>query len=79
MTSIPASLNARATILAPRSWPSRPGFATNTRIFFEELKNPPQVDDSFGEDSGGDIKPFDYGGFTLPLGEQRFLALLGIS
>src|SRR4029453_17314097 len=32
MTSMPASRNARAMILAPRSWPSRPGFATTTRI-----------------------------------------------
>jgi hypothetical protein len=56
MTSIPASRNARATILAPRSWPSRPGFATSTRIFLDELKNPPQVDDSIGDDLGSDIK-----------------------
>src|SRR5919112_4713908 len=34
MTSMPASRRARAMILAPRSWPSRPGFATTTRIFF---------------------------------------------
>src|ERR1700693_4333686 len=33
MTSIPASRSARAMIFAPRSWPSRPGFATTTRIF----------------------------------------------
>src|SRR5438270_11522459 len=33
MTSMPASRSARAITLAPRSWPSRPGFATNTRIF----------------------------------------------
>src|ERR1700687_4824744 len=33
MTSIPASRKARAITLAPRSWPSRPGFATSTRIF----------------------------------------------
>src|SRR5919202_6234165 len=33
MTSMPASRSARAMILAPRSWPSRPGFATTTRIF----------------------------------------------
>src|SRR5262245_48120418 len=32
MTSIPASRNARAITLAPRSWPSRPGFAITTRI-----------------------------------------------
>src|SRR5829696_1185836 len=31
MTSIPASRSARAMILAPRSWPSRPGLATTTR------------------------------------------------
>src|ERR671933_280330 len=30
---MPASRSARAMILAPRSWPSRPGFAITTRIF----------------------------------------------
>src|SRR4051812_4239447 len=29
---MPASRSARAMIFAPRSWPSRPGFATTTRI-----------------------------------------------
>src|SRR5262249_47334934 len=33
MTSMPASRRARAMTLAPRSWPSRPGFAISTRIF----------------------------------------------
>src|ERR1051326_6588992 len=33
MTSKPASRKARAMTFAPRSWPSRPGFATTTRIF----------------------------------------------
>src|SRR4030042_5826557 len=32
MTSIPPSRRARATTLAPRSWPSRPGLATITLI-----------------------------------------------
>src|SRR4051812_8054029 len=32
MTSMPASRSAAATTLAPRSWPSRPGLATRTRI-----------------------------------------------
>src|SRR4051794_32871398 len=32
MTSMPASRSVRAMIFAPRSWPSRPGFATTTRI-----------------------------------------------
>src|SRR5882762_265556 len=32
MTSIPASRRARAITFAPRSWPSRPGLATSTRI-----------------------------------------------
>src|ERR1044072_9184364 len=32
MTSIPASRSDRAMIFAPRSWPSRPGFATTTRM-----------------------------------------------
>src|ERR1039458_5225597 len=36
MTSMPASRSARAMILAPRSWPSRPGLATTRRIFFCE-------------------------------------------
>src|SRR5436309_2372777 len=34
MTSMPASRSARAMIFAPRSWPSRPGFATTTRILW---------------------------------------------
>src|ERR1700754_4068226 len=34
MTSMPASRRARAMIFAPRSWPSRPGLATTTRIFW---------------------------------------------
>src|SRR3954452_11380490 len=42
MTSMPASRSARAMILAPRSWPSRPGFATTTRI----LRPPPPAPDS---------------------------------
>src|SRR2546425_3898399 len=33
MTSKPASRRARATTLAPRSWPSRPGLAITIRIF----------------------------------------------
>src|SRR5204863_9593321 len=33
MTSIPASRSARAMTLAPRSWPSSPGFAMMTRSF----------------------------------------------
>src|SRR5579872_3054303 len=37
MTSMPASRKARAMILAPRSWPSRPGLAINTRIFFSGM------------------------------------------
>src|SRR5689334_6702133 len=32
MTSMPASRSAAATTFAPRSWPSRPGFATSTRM-----------------------------------------------
>src|SRR4029079_2957177 len=39
MTSIPASRSAAATTLAPRSWPSRPGLATRTRIgLIERIK-----------------------------------------
>src|SRR5262249_24491409 len=37
MTSMPASRNARAITLAPRSWPSRPGLAISTRIFFSGI------------------------------------------
>src|SRR5690348_10468369 len=37
MTSIPASRSARATTLPPRSWPSRPGLATTTRMRPVEL------------------------------------------
>src|SRR5271157_264580 len=37
MTSMPASRRARAMILAPRSWPSRPGLAIRTRIFFSGI------------------------------------------
>src|SRR5205809_5729506 len=33
MASMPASRRARAMIFAPRSCPSRPGFAATTRIF----------------------------------------------
>src|SRR5437764_283680 len=32
MTSNPASRSAAATTFAPRSWPSRPAFATRTRM-----------------------------------------------
>src|SRR5579862_4724433 len=34
---MPASRNARAMILAPRSWPSNPGFAIKTRIFLSGI------------------------------------------
>src|SRR5919108_6367374 len=37
MTSMPASRRARAMILAPRSWPSKPGLAMTTRIFLATL------------------------------------------
>src|SRR5918992_5636292 len=33
---MPASRRARAMIFAPRSWPSRPGLATTTRITSED-------------------------------------------
>ncbi len=35
--AVPASRSARATTLAPRSWPSRPGLATNTRILRSDM------------------------------------------
>ncbi len=37
MTSMPASRSARAMIFAPRSCPSRPGFAITTLIFLATL------------------------------------------
>src|SRR6266700_3939075 len=37
MTSMPASRSARAIIFAPRSWPSSPGLAINTLIFFSGI------------------------------------------
>src|SRR5208283_2357134 len=37
MTSIPASRSARAIIFAPRSWPSSPGLAISTLIFFSTM------------------------------------------
>src|SRR6266852_3019302 len=40
MTSKPASRSARATIVAPRSCPSRPGFATTTRILRSLIRCP---------------------------------------
>src|SRR6187397_730134 len=38
MTSMPASRSARAMIFAPRSCPSKPGFATTTRIFRSAMR-----------------------------------------
>src|ERR1700681_2733526 len=34
---MPASRSARAITLAPRSWPSRPGLATRTRILASDI------------------------------------------
>src|ERR1700731_1186948 len=34
---MPASRSARAITLAPRSWPSRPGLATRTRILGSDI------------------------------------------
>src|SRR4051812_42650475 len=39
MTSMPASRRARAIIFAPRSWPSSPGLAIKTRIFFGDIRH----------------------------------------
>src|SRR3954452_4177723 len=63
MTSMPASRSARAMILAPRSWPSRPGLATTTRIlrfsamgdrFYPRLPvdDPPRAPQTGGTDGG---------------------------
>src|SRR5918995_2834882 len=49
MTSIPASLSARAMIFAPRSCPSRPGLAITTRIL---LATAAQVYGGEAEDRG---------------------------
>src|SRR5262249_30771277 len=43
MTSKPASRSARAMILAPRSWPSRPGLATRIRSGRTALSEPGRV------------------------------------
>src|SRR3954467_6914158 len=40
MTSMPASRRARAMTLAPRSWPSRPGFAMTTLSFLIGARQP---------------------------------------
>src|SRR4030042_6026292 len=39
MTSMPASRSARQMTLAPRSWPSRPGLAIRTLIFFSGMSS----------------------------------------
>src|SRR4029077_4363075 len=39
MTSMPASRSALAITLAPRSCPSKPGFATSTRILTSDIDN----------------------------------------
>src|ERR1700691_2036114 len=54
MTSMPASRNARAIIFAPRSWPSRPGLATTTRIL-----------GPVGLDLSAAISDLDYEGVAL--------------
>src|SRR5437879_1837212 len=46
MTSIPASRRALAITLAPRSWPSRPGFATSTRIFASVIEHHLNTEDT---------------------------------
>src|SRR5215468_3400586 len=43
MTSKPASDSARATTLAPRSWPSRPGFPTRIRTLRLSAMVPSQL------------------------------------
>src|SRR3954463_14377430 len=47
MTSMPASRSARAMTLAPRSWPSRPGFAMTTLIFCMSDLVPPSDQGNF--------------------------------
>src|SRR4030042_2950124 len=39
MTSMPASRSARQMTLAPRSWPSRPGLAIRTLVFFSVISS----------------------------------------
>src|SRR3954454_6448190 len=59
MTSIPASRSARAMIFAPRSWPSRPGLATTTRI----LRFSAMASRSYGTvgHPGGAVRPAGHG------------------
>src|SRR5687768_8740946 len=77
MTSMPASRSARAMILAPRSWPSRPGLATTTPI----LPRPSTLAgwiDAAGTASWAasllcSCVPFVIGGGRLPLDLHRHL------
>src|SRR6187200_2902247 len=55
---MPASRRARAMIFAPRSCPSRPGFAITTRIFFATPRSVRPVRKS-GMDSYELQRPFD--------------------
>src|SRR3954454_6300934 len=57
MPSMPASRSARAMIFAPRSWPSRPGLATTTRI----LRLEPAADISGGSLLHDQLHPLDGG------------------
>src|ERR1022692_1904417 len=54
MTSTPASRSALATTLAPRSWPSRPGFAMTTRMLMNSSY--PQRSPGTGR-SGSELSP----------------------
>src|SRR5215470_4947942 len=62
MTSMPASRRARAMTLAPRSWPSRPGLAMSTRIFFSGIpQRPLEASSSVIENPAAS----SYGGFFV--------------
>src|SRR5215208_7156052 len=53
---MPASRRARAMIFAPRSWPSRPGLATTTRILRPEPLAPLVVSSAEASMGGGSLE-----------------------
>src|SRR6056297_815931 len=66
MTSNPASRKALAITLAPRSWPSRPGLATRTRILRSSfMKCPAGVESGWEVVSSHDTVPTREPGASL--------------
>src|SRR5512132_3698637 len=77
MTSNPASRSARATIFAPRSWPSSPGLATTTRILrssvmvvTSEYRPQPLSHAHDGVAIAGHQLPVESAAVALPAGDQ---------